>query len=122
MQTRAHVDVGAGVGVSVGEGVGVDVGAGVGVVLGTTVLHRTIAHSAQPWFAAPLIYQSIPKHGSRKSMSRCPSLMGHLGVAVLGVAVLGTAVLGVAVLGTAVLGVVLGTAVQLLPVTMSVTE
>ena len=36
-------------------------------------------------------------------MSRWPSLMGYLGVAVLGVAVLGTAVLGVAVLGTAVL-------------------
>ena len=45
-------------------------------------------------------------------MLRCPSLMEYLGVAVL----------GVAVLGTAVLGVVLGTAVQLLPVTMSVTE
>ncbi len=50
----------------------VDVGAGVGVVLGTAVLHRTIAHLAQPWFAAPLIYQSITKHGSRKSVSRCP--------------------------------------------------
>ena len=53
--TRAYVDVGAGVGVSVGEGVGVDVGAGVGVVLGTAVLHRTIAHSALPRLAAPLI-------------------------------------------------------------------
>ena len=68
-----------------------DVGAGVGKELGTAVLHRTIAHSALPWLAAPLIYQSIPKHGSRKSTSRCPSLMGYLGVAVLGVAELGTA-------------------------------
>jgi hypothetical protein len=34
MQTRAYVDVGAGVGVSVGDGVGVDVGAGVGVGVG----------------------------------------------------------------------------------------
>ncbi len=64
---------------------------------------RSHTHSAQPWFGAPLMYQSIPKHGSRKSMSRCPSLMGHLGVAVLGVAVVGTPMLGVAVLGTAVL-------------------
>ena len=61
-------------------------------------------HSFSPALVcAPLVYQRIPKHGSRKSMSRCPSLMGYLGVAVLGVAVLGTAVLGVAVLGTAVL-------------------
>ena len=37
MQTRAYVDVGAGVGVSVGEGVGVDVGAGVGVDVGAGV-------------------------------------------------------------------------------------
>ena len=37
MQTRAYVDVGAGVGVSVGEGVGVDVGAGVGVSVGAGV-------------------------------------------------------------------------------------
>ena len=37
MQTRAYVDVGAGVGVSVGEGVGVDVGAGVGVGVGAGV-------------------------------------------------------------------------------------
>ena len=37
MQTRAYVDVGAGVGVSVGEGVGVDVGAGVGVSVGEGV-------------------------------------------------------------------------------------
>ena len=37
MQTRAYVDVGAGVGVSVGDGVGVDVGAGVGVDVGAGV-------------------------------------------------------------------------------------
>ncbi len=37
MQTRAYVDVGAGVGVSVGDGVGVDVGAGVGVSVGAGV-------------------------------------------------------------------------------------
>ncbi len=37
MQTRAYVDVGAGVGVSVGEGVGVDVGAGVGEGVGVDV-------------------------------------------------------------------------------------
>ncbi len=37
MQTRAYVDVGAGVGMSVGEGVGVDVGAGVGVGVGAGV-------------------------------------------------------------------------------------
>ena len=46
MQTRAYVDVGAGVGVSVGEGVGVDVGAGVGVSVGAGVgLHAKTA-----WF------------------------------------------------------------------------
>ena len=44
MQTRAYVDVGAGVGVSVGEGVGVDVGAGVGVSVGAGVgLHARTA-------------------------------------------------------------------------------
>jgi hypothetical protein len=37
MQTRAYVDVGAGVGVSVGEGVGVDVGEGVGDGVGAGV-------------------------------------------------------------------------------------
>ena len=37
MQTRAYVDVGAGVGVSVGDGVGVDVGAGEGVSVGDGV-------------------------------------------------------------------------------------
>ena len=37
MQTRAYVNVGAGVGVSVGDGVGVDVGAGVGVSVGDGV-------------------------------------------------------------------------------------
>ena len=37
MQTRAYVDVGAGVGVWVGEGVGLDVGAGVGVSVGAGV-------------------------------------------------------------------------------------
>ncbi len=37
MQTRAYMDVGAGVGVSVGKGVGVDVGAGVGVSVGEGV-------------------------------------------------------------------------------------
>ena len=37
MQTRAYVDVGAGVGVSVGDGVGVDVAAGVGVSVGAGV-------------------------------------------------------------------------------------
>ena len=46
MQTRAYVDVGAGVGVSVGEGVGVDVGAGVGVDVGAGVgLHAQTAWS-----------------------------------------------------------------------------
>ena len=44
MQTRAYVDVGAGVGVSVGAGVGVDVGAGVGVSVGDGVgLHAQAA-------------------------------------------------------------------------------
>ena len=37
MQTRAYVDVGAGVGVDVGAGVGVEVGAGVGVDVGAGV-------------------------------------------------------------------------------------
>ena len=37
MQTRAYVDVGAGVGVSVGDGVGVDVGEGVGEGVGDGV-------------------------------------------------------------------------------------
>ncbi len=37
MQTRAYVDVGAGVGVEVGAEVGVDVGAGVGVEVGDGV-------------------------------------------------------------------------------------
>ncbi len=37
MQTRAYVDVGAGVGVDVGEGVGVDVGVGVGASVGEGV-------------------------------------------------------------------------------------
>ena len=42
-------------------------------VLGTAVLHRTLTHSFSPApVCAPLIYQIIPKHGSRKSMSRCP--------------------------------------------------
>ena len=37
MQTRAYIDIGAGVGVSVGEGVGLDVGAGVGAAVGAGV-------------------------------------------------------------------------------------
>jgi hypothetical protein len=52
MQTRAYVDVGAGVGVSVGEGVGVDVGAGVGVSVG---LHAQTACSMLPLHVRPTI-------------------------------------------------------------------
>ncbi len=57
MQTRAYVDVGAGVGVSVGEGVGVDVGAGVGVDVGAGVgLHAQTA-----WFyVAAHVRPTIP--------------------------------------------------------------
>ena len=54
MQTRAYVDVGAGVGVSVGEGVGLDVGAGVGVSVGTGVgLHAQAACSMLPLHVRP---------------------------------------------------------------------
>ena len=64
MQTRAYVDVGAGVGVSVGEGVGVDVGAGVGVSVGAGVgvdvgagvgLHAQTACSMVPLNVRPTI-------------------------------------------------------------------
>ena len=67
MQTRAYVDVGAGVGVSVGEGVGVDVGAGVGVSGGAGVgvdvgagvgLHAQTACSMVPLTCAPPFRQS----------------------------------------------------------------
>ncbi len=71
-------------------------------VLGTAVLHRTLTLSARPWAAPHLSLRSFQR-SSRNSMSRWPSQMGYLGVAVLGAGVLGTAVLGVAVLGTAVL-------------------
>jgi hypothetical protein len=71
-------------------------------VLGIAVLRRTLTHSARPWFAPHLSIRAS-QSSSRNSMSRWPSLMGYLGVAVLGVAVLGTAVLGVDVLGIAVL-------------------
>ena len=66
MQTRAYidvgagvgVDVGAGVGVSVGEGVGVDVGAGVGVDVGAGVGVSVGAgvglHAQTAWFRLPL--------------------------------------------------------------------
>ena len=56
MQTRAYVDVGAGVGVSVGEGVGVGVGAGVGVSVGAGVgLHAQAACSTLPLHVRPTI-------------------------------------------------------------------
>ena len=56
MQTRAYVDVGAGVGVSVGEGVGVDVGAGVAVSVGAGVgLHAHTAWSMLPLTVRPPI-------------------------------------------------------------------
>ena len=56
MQTRAYVDVGAGVGVSVGEGVGIDVGAGVGVSVGAGVgLHARTACSMYPLHVRPTI-------------------------------------------------------------------
>ena len=56
MQTRAYVDVGAGVGVSVGEGVGVDVGAGVGVSVGAGVgLHAQTPCSMLPLHVRPTI-------------------------------------------------------------------
>ena len=67
MQTRAYVDVGAGVGVSVGEGVGVDVGAGVGVSVGAGVgvdvgagvgLHAQTACSMLALTCAPPFRQS----------------------------------------------------------------
>jgi hypothetical protein len=67
MQTRAYVDVGAGVGVSVGDGVGVDVGAGVGVSVGAGVgadvgagvgLHAHAAWSMLPLPCAPPFRQS----------------------------------------------------------------
>ena len=66
MQTRAYIDVGAGVGVdvgaevgvSVGEGVGVDVGAGVGVDVGAGVGVSVGAgvglHAQTAWFMLPL--------------------------------------------------------------------
>ena len=47
MQTRAYVDVGAGVGVSVGEGVAVDVGAGVAVgeAVGVDVVGKAVRNA-----------------------------------------------------------------------------
>ena len=48
MQTRAYVDVGAGVGVSVGAGVGADVGAGVGLH-GVCSLFYVAAHVRPPF-------------------------------------------------------------------------
>ena len=56
MQTRAYVDVGAGVGVSVGEGVGVDVGTGVGVSVGAGVgLHAQTPCCMLPLRVRPTI-------------------------------------------------------------------
>ncbi len=73
MQTRAYIDVGAGVGVdvgvgvgvSVGEGVGVDVGAGVGVDVGAGVGVSVGAgvglHAQTAWFMLPLhVRPTIP--------------------------------------------------------------
>ena len=54
MQTRAYVDVGAGVEAGVGEGVGLDVGAGVGVSVGAGVgLHAHTPCSMLPLTCAP---------------------------------------------------------------------
>ena len=65
MQTRAYVDVGAGVGVSVGDGVGVDVGAGVGVSVGAGVGVDVGAgvglHAQAAWFyVAAHVRPTIP--------------------------------------------------------------
>jgi hypothetical protein len=88
MQTRANVDVAAGVGVDIGAGVGVNVGAGIGVGVGEGVsLHAQTAFSIRA-------SHSI----RRKSISRWLNQMGYLGVAVLGVGMLSFAVLGTAVL------------------------
>ena len=71
MQTRAYVDVGAGVGVSVGEGVGVDVGAGVGVSVGEGVgLHAHTPCSMLPLHGAP--HHSASRSADRpQSRRRC---------------------------------------------------
>ena len=67
MQTRAYVDVGAGVGASVGEGVGVDVGAGVGVSVGAGVglhapnsLFYVAAHVRPPFRQSQRRSASVP--------------------------------------------------------------
>jgi hypothetical protein len=94
MQTRAYVDVGAGVGVSVGEGVGVDVGAGVGVSVGAgvgvdvgtgvglhgaySVLHVAAPHAPTiPPVAAHigLISPGAHVHQCRRSPSPVPAQM-----------------------------------------------
>jgi hypothetical protein len=84
MQTRAYVDVGAGVGVSVGEGVGVDVGAGVGDGVGVGVgLHAQAPCSMLPLLhvrhTIPLVAAQIgpsPRadvHQYRRSPSTVPA-------------------------------------------------
>ena len=74
-QTRAYVDVGAGVGVSVGEGVGVDVGAGVGVDVGAGVgLHAQTACSMLPLTCA--------HHSASRSADRPQSARGCAPVSV----------------------------------------
>ena len=93
MQTRAYVDVGAGVGVSVGDGVGVDVGAGVGVSVGAGVGVDVGAgvglHAQAAWFyVAAHVRPTIPLvaahiglspgagvHQYRRSPSTVPELM-----------------------------------------------
>ena len=64
MQTRAYVDVGAGVGVSVSEGVEVNVGAGVGVSVGEGVgLHAHTPCSMLPLRVRPTIRLVTAKIG-----------------------------------------------------------
>ena len=93
MQTRAYVDVGAGVGVSVGEGVGVDVGAGVGVDVGAgegvdvgagVGLHAQAACSMLPLTVRPTIplvaaqiglSPGVDVHQDRRRPSAVPAQM-----------------------------------------------
>ncbi len=96
MQTRAYVDVGAGVGVVLGTAV-------LGIaVLGTAVLQ----HQYEITLNTALVHAATSRRASQSvefyRTSRYLRDLKYLGVAVLGVAVLGTAVLGVAVLGTGV--------------------
>ena len=73
MQTRAYVDVGAGVGVSVGEGVGVDVGAGVGIEVGAGVGLSVGAgvglHAHTAWSMLPLTVRPPFRQSQRRSAS-----------------------------------------------------